>query len=121
MVEPPWKPAKGRCVARNQTLEHHSPKPMSVNDVCFQTFIGCISNVEVMFSFAIYAFLFFLIFLYQSFGVRNFVTSLLQVVRYVVSASESSRSDSDDDNDDLSSLWNIPTFLDNGIYREDSN
>lgn len=34
LVEPPWKPVKGKCVARKQILDHHSPRPMSVSQVC---------------------------------------------------------------------------------------
>jgi len=33
LVEPPWKPVKGKCVARKLILESHSPRPMSVNQV----------------------------------------------------------------------------------------
>ncbi|KAG0629831.1 hypothetical protein M758_1G133600 [Ceratodon purpureus] len=40
LVEPPWISTKGRCVARNQILEHHSPRPMSVSQVCIQSFIA---------------------------------------------------------------------------------
>jgi hypothetical protein len=34
LVDPPWKPVKGKCVARKQILDHHSPRPMSVSQVC---------------------------------------------------------------------------------------
>lgn len=33
LVDPPWKPVKGKCVARKQILDHHSPRPMSVSQV----------------------------------------------------------------------------------------
>lgn len=31
--DPPWKPAKGLCVTREQVLEYHSPRPISVSQV----------------------------------------------------------------------------------------
>jgi hypothetical protein len=66
--EPPWKSAKGRCVARNQI--NHSPKPMSVGQVCVKTSKGyhvksivsyeCVGNVlEAVFSLAVYVSYFF--------------------------------------------------------------
>lgn len=33
LVVPPWKPFKGKCVARTQILESHSPRPLSVKQV----------------------------------------------------------------------------------------
>ena len=69
--EPAWKSAKGRCVARNQILEYHSPKPMSVGQVCVKTSKGydvksivsyeCFGHVlEAVFSLAVYVSFFFL-------------------------------------------------------------
>ena len=37
LVEPPWKPVKGKCVSRKEILDHHSPRPMSVSQVRVNT------------------------------------------------------------------------------------
>lgn len=33
LAEPPYIPAKGKCVARKQILDHHSPKPLTPSQV----------------------------------------------------------------------------------------
>lgn len=102
--DPPWKPAKGLCVTREQVLEYHSPRPISVSQVCFHTLTSIIytKNNNLWGSFYFWWFKVGAFVVYNIVMFNNLEIGLLQVVRFVVSmarVSDSCSRDSDDDDD----------------------